>query len=385
MNPCGPFLLFLTLLAIFTVGPSSVRAERDEEKLTLSTFRRAEGRREWRFPRDHGQHPAYLLEWWYYTGIVTSGKGRRFGYQVTFFRKGVAPRHQRPSAWAVRSLYLAHATLSDLSKGEFLSEGRAGRDALALAGAASDRHEVWLLPWRAAPLADDPHGVRLMVRAEAFSLELTLRAQGPPVLHGRGGLDQKGAEPGQASWYYSQPRLETTGWVERDGRRHEVRGTTWMDHEFGTNQLGEDQTGWDWFGLRLSDGTSLMLYRLRRQDGGIAPHSSGSLIGADGRTVLLQLGDGPNPVTLTPLRWWQSPASQARYPVAWRIVVPAENLELEITPELDNQELTAGRGVPFPYWEGAVRVTGTRGGIAISGEGYLELTGYAGGLRESFR
>ncbi len=349
-------------------------------------FRRAQGTRQWAFPRDHGQHPAYRLEWWYYTGNLQTAAGRRFGYQVTFFRLALpTPDAVRASAWSAESLYLAHAALSDVARKEFRNDGRVGRGSLGVSGASRERHAVWLAQWRAAPLADDPHGVSLAIPADGFTLQLTLRARKPPVLHGDGGLDQKGPQTGQASWYYSLTRLETTGSIEVKGTRHSVTGYSWMDHEFGTNQLAADQAGWDWFAIQLDDGSDLMLYRMRGKDGSTGTFSGGSLIDPAGgvRTLSPELG-GDAGYRLEALRQWRSPRSNAAYPVAWRIAVPRGELVLETAPAFDAQELLPGRGVPFPYWEGAITVRGTRAGKPVRGEGYMELTGYAGGLSEFF-
>ena len=347
-------------------------------------FLAAEGERTWAFPRDHGQHPAYRIEWWYYTGHLEGPGGRRFGFQVTFFRLGLRARPgARASAWATGALYSAHAALSDLTRGRFRHAGRAARDGLDLAGAATHRHQVWVGPWRADALPDDPHGTRLTVRAPDFALELTLHARTPPVLHGRGGLDRKGPAPGQASWYYSLPDLAATGTVAAGGETVPVQGSAWMDHEFGTSQLGPEREGWDWWALRLSDGHALMLYRLRARGGGTAPFSGGTLIDPAGRGTPFDLApDGP--ARLRPTRHWESPDG-TRYPVAWRIELPTQGLALDVTPELDAQELTPTAGVPFPYWEGAVRVAGTHAGRAVTGRGYQELAGYAGDLSAAFR
>jgi predicted secreted hydrolase len=352
-------------------------------------FRRAAGHRDWRFPRDHGQHPAYKLEWWYYTGIVRTAEGRPFGFQVTVFRQGVgsaanATDPQRPSAWAVRSLYLGHAALSDIAARRFLHAGRAGRDSLALAGAALDRAQVWLGDWRVDPLPDDPHGVRIAVDAGSFALALELRAQGPPVLHGAGGLDRKGGQPGEASWYYSLPRLATTGTVTLDGAALPVTGATWMDHEFGTSQLAPELVGWDWLALRLDDGSALMLYRLRRADGSASPFSGGTFLAADGRRSALDFAPAAPP-PMTPGRSWRSAATGGVYPLEWDVALPAQGLRLHVAPAFDAQEQSAAPGTPFAYWEGAVWASGTRAGKALRGEGYLELTGYAGALGGALR
>ena len=379
--------LVLGLLVPVMAGATRAQ-EGPPEGASGSTFRRAEGQREWRFPRDHGQHPAYRLEWWYYTGIVSTGTGRRFGYQVTFFRQGLpVAKPRRASAWAARSLYLAHAAVSDLSNRRYLRDERVGRDSLGLSGAAPDRHAVWLGKWRADALPDDPHGVRLRVAsAGKFSLDLTLRAQKPPVLHGQAGLDAKGPRPGQASWYYSLPRLKTGGVLSLDGARMVVRGDTWMDHEFGTSQLSPGVVGWDWLALRLDDGHDLMLYRLRLGSGGAAPQSAGSWIAPDGKRVPLSLAaDRPGGGVMRPGRLWRSPGSGGAYPLEWTISLPTLALELRVTPAFDAQEQLAGPGTPFAYWEGVVRAEGTRAGRPLGGEGYLELTGYVGKLGGALR
>jgi predicted secreted hydrolase len=362
-------------------------------------FERAAGRRTWSFPQDHGQHPRYRLEWWYYTGIVRTAEGRAFGYQATFFRQGLNPApDRRGSAWRVGSLYLAHLAVSDLARGRFVHAVQAGRDSLDLSGAAPDRQQVWLNGWRADPLAGNRDGVRLRAQNETLGIALELAAARPPVLHGSGGLDRKGAGPGQASWYYSLTRLQTKGTLRVGGESWEVAGTSWMDHEFGTSQLGADQVGWDWFALRLDSGADLMLYRLRTADGHASATSGGTLLEADGRVIRLRLADAaPSPAgtdgtdvtdvtaSAEPKQHWTSPATRAKYPVGWSLRVPRLGLELTLEPAMEAQELLPGAGLPFGYWEGAVWVHGQRGGQPVRGEGYLELTGYAGDVRGAFR
>ncbi len=371
-----------------SAGTASVAQPADSETAVASSagFRRAEGRRRWAFPRDHGQHPAYRLEWWYYTGIVRTAQGRPFGFQVTFFRQGIAGADpKRPGAWAARSLYLAHAAVSDIAGQRFLHDSRLGRDSLALSGAAADRHTVWLRGWRADALPDDPHGVRLALTADGFALALTLRAERPPVLHGAGGLDRKGPEPGQASWYYSLPRLATTGTLTVADTAHAVQGTAWMDHEFGTSQLAPHLAGWDWLALRLTDGSDLMLYRLRGRDGATDPRSGGTWVAADGRATPLTLTGESADARMQATRHWESPATGGRYPVAWAVALPGRELRLTIRPAFDGQEQTPAAGTPFAYWEGVVWAEGTRAGTPLRGEGYLELTGYGGELGGALR
>jgi predicted secreted hydrolase len=382
-------LLMALALGVASVVPASDAGERAVAPAAEHTFARAEGRRAWSFPWDHGAHPAYRLEWWYYTGVVRTAAGRSFGYQVTFFRQGLAPRPDRSgSAWRTGSLYLAHAAISDLDGGRYVYVSRTGRDSLGLSGAADDRERVWLGAWRVEPSAKGTH---LEIADATLGVSVTLGAGGTPVLNGERGLDRKGSAPGQASWYASLPRRSTTGTLRIGTESWPVAGTTWMDHEFGTSQLGSDQVGWDWFGLRLDSGDALMLYRLRGADGRATAASGGTFIHRDGRTEHVRLVDDDaraadrSAATATPQRTWTSPASHVAYPLAWRVRVPSAALDIAVEPALDNQELAAGAGLPFGYWEGVVRVKGSQGGRAVSGDGYLELTGYSGDIRGSFR
>jgi predicted secreted hydrolase len=335
----------------------------------------ADGTRAWSFPRDHGAHPEFRTEWWYFTGIVAAADGRRFGYQLTFFRQGIVPVAADPgSPWSVRDVYLAHFTLTDVREGSFRVGERVSRAGPGLAGASVDALRVWVLDWSATAEGD---GFALEAREGDIAIRLSLRPRRQPVLHGSGGLSRKGPAPGQASWYASVTDLETTGTVRSgDGAEVAVRGASWFDHEFGSGQLAGDLAGWDWFGLRLSDGRALMVYRLRRRDGSAAPASSGTLVGADGTARHLTRDE----VTIEPLTTWRSPHSDARYPARWRVLVPAAGVALELAPLVPDQELRTGRSTGVTYWEGAVAGGGTAGGAAVTAEGYAELTGYAGGM-----
>jgi predicted secreted hydrolase len=335
----------------------------------------ADGTRVWSFPRDHGSHPEYRTEWWYFTGILAAADGRRFGYQLTFFRQGIVPAADDPgNPWSIRDLYLAHFTLTDVRKGSFRVGERVSRAGPGLAGAGVGGLKAWVLDWSAAAGGET---LTLTAREGAVGIRLSLRPRRLPVLHGFGGLSRKGPAPGQASWYSSVTDLETTGTVRTaDGTEVAVRGASWFDHEFGSGQLAEDLAGWDWFGLRLSDGRALMVYRLRRRDGTAAPASSGTLVGADGSVRHLTREE----VAIEPLETWRSPHSSARYPARWRVSVPAAGIALEISPLVPDQELRTGRSTGVTYWEGAVAGSGTVAGSPVSTEGYIELTGYAGGM-----
>lgn len=325
------------------------------------------------FPRDHASHPDYKIEWWYYTGNVATAAGRRFGYQLTFFRVGVDPAPANPSRWAVRDLYMAHLAVSDPQGRRYRYDERLSRGGPGLSGAATDRYKVWNDDWTAGLDAQGRHV--LSARSREAGLSLVLDEGKPPAINGIDGISQKGATPGNASHYYSVTRMPTRGTLTLEGERFEVTGESWMDHEFGTSFLEPEQQGWDWLSLQLDGHRELMLYQLRRGDGSRDPRSSGTLVEPDGRTRHLTASD----FQLVPSGATAVGTSGATYPVGWNITVPSEGLTLTVTTPLPNQELrTLGAGIA--YWEGMVTVSGTARGRAISGRGYLEMTGYKGSL-----
>jgi predicted secreted hydrolase len=344
-------------------------------------FARVNGPRQMVFPQDQGPHDDFRTEWWYYTGSLTADTGERFGYQLTFFRRALLPpaaRAARPSDWAADQVYMAHFALTDVSGGAHHSFERLERGAARLAGAQADPYRVWLDDWSVEEIAGGSNGspARLRATSDDISLDLTLRDLKGPILQGDGGYSRKGPEPGNASTYYSLPRIATSGTVSVDGRTFTVDGLSWMDHEFSTSALGADQAGWDWFSLQLDNDYELMLFRLRRADGSLDGFSSGTLIAPDGTTRTL----GPGDFTVEPSGRWRSPRTGATYPAGWTLTVPAADLGLTITPRLADQEMN----VSYTYWEGAVAAEGTMAGKPVSGGGYVELTGYAGSMQGQF-
>jgi predicted secreted hydrolase len=333
-------------------------------------YARATEPRTFSFPADHGPHPDYRTEWWYYTGNLESPEKRHFGFQLTFFRVALAPHLlPRQSAWATNQMYMAHFAVTDVASGRFYTFERFSRGALDLAGAQAQPFRVWLEDWVAEAKDEGALPVRLRAAEGDVAIDLILDSAMAPVLQGSEGLSQKGPEPGNASYYYSFTRMSAAGTVRIEDQRFAVQGLAWMDREWSTSALGPDLTGWDWFAVQLSNGQDLMFYRLRRQDGSTDPFSAGLLVRNDGSTRRL----GPADVVLEPRGYWQSSPGGARYPVRWRLRVPTEGLDLEITPYLPDQELD----LSVRYWEGAVRVQGMQSGQAVTGSGYLELTGYA--------
>ena len=335
-------------------------------------FARATGPRDFVFPADHGSHPAYRIEWWYFTGNVATERGRHFGFELTFFRYALAPpvdRREGASAWRTEQVWMAHFALTDTANGRFIARERLTRDALELAGAESEPLRIWVKDWSATAVGDSADSeLRLFARDDATALTLTLTPTVLPVPQGDNGFDVKGAGVGNASYYYSVPRLEAQGDVTIDGESVAVNGLAWLDREWSTSSLDPGTVGWDWFALHLSDGGSLMFYRLRSVDGEATGFSAGTLVRADGVRTRLAAND----VTLTPLEYWTSPTTGARYPVVWRLVAARAGISLDIEPYLNNQELD----LSVRYWEGAVRARGDGPGGPLTAQGYLELAGY---------
>ncbi len=332
--------------------------------------RQAQPGRELVFPQDHGKHPNFLTEWWYFTGNVTTDDGRSIGYQLTFFRRSVQSQAQpRASEWAVRDIYMAHFAITDIKAGEFFHSELISRKGPGLAGAADDNLHVFIKDWSARKSGD-----RIVLRARSGDkvLSLDLTPLKPVVLHGDNGYSRKGDREGQASHYYSYTRLKTQGTIQHGDRSYKVSGLSWMDHEFGSSILFKDQAGWDWISLQMNDGTELMVFRLRKTDG--SPETPfGTFVSAQGKVRDLH---GAR-IDIIPVGYWISPVSDARYPTAWNLEIPSLNLSLKVTAALDQQELITKGSTRVVYWEGAVTATGSRGGDHVKGRGYVELTGYA--------
>lgn len=327
----------------------------------LAIFATARPGYQYQFPRDHWSHPEFKTEWWYWTGNLQTAEGRRFGFELTFFRQASSPEPARDK-WDPRDLYLAHLTLSDVAAGKFHHSERVNRAGPGLAGAEG---RVWNGNWEA-----DLSMIRAV--SDTFKLNLRTRSDKPPVIHGRDGISQKAPGEGRASHYISFTRLITSGTIEVEGKTFTVTGQSWMDHEFFTHQLEANQAGWDWMSIQLDNGEELMLFRLRRKDGSLDPFSAGTHVDAAGRSRALASSE----FSLEPSGYWTSPVTRANYPQIWRIRAPGLGLELDASTPMRNQEL-AGKGRFSPtYWEGAMDYRGTMRGKPVAGRGYLEMTGY---------
>jgi predicted secreted hydrolase len=325
------------------------------------------------FPRDHFDHPNYQTEWWYYTGNIISSDGRRFGFELTFFRQGVNRDAKKTNLWDVRDLYLAHLALSDLDGGHFYHTERTNRGGPGIAGVSGGDGRIWNGNWQIHWNGDEQ---TLGAVDPGFELRFTLKAKKPPVLQGENGVSQKAAGAGHASHYISLTRLAANGSIALNGKTFQVTGLAWMDHEFFTHQLEVEQVGWDWFSVQLADNTELMLFRIRRKDGSVDPFSAATFVDDHGQVAHLRSTE----FALQSVgEMWTSPVTKATYPVHWKITVPKLGLDLEMKTALRSQELSGGdsNGTLTPsYWEGAVTYEGTRADTKIKGAGYLEMTGY---------
>ena len=302
-------------------------------------YARAKVPRPLMFPQDHGAHPDFKSEWWYFTGNLEAPDRRRFGFQFTVFRSAVRPRGGgHASAWRTRQVYLGHAALSDIRSQRFYHDERFARGALGLAGASSAPLRVWLEDWQVQAIGPNEPAVlkvRLTARTDDFELDLELASSKPVVLHGDRGLSAKSDTPGNASYYYSYSRLQAGGQVRVAGSAHDVEGLAWFDHEWSTSALEEQQTGWDWFSLQFDDGTELMLFQLRDRRGPDRYYRSGTLVAADGSATRL----GPGEFRIETLDEWRSPRTGAAYPARWRITLPSRQLDVHVVPLLADQEM----------------------------------------------
>ena len=368
-NSIKIFILIPLLLPIFVL-PAAASESGDYLSVT--------GPCNLEFPRDHGAHPGYRTEWWYYTGNLRSEKGDPYGFQLTFFRIRISPPGDeknwpsKPSAWRVSQVYLAHAAVSDIAGQQHLYAEDVARAALGMAGViqSSQHTKIYLKNWSTQIEADQQ---RLKVNAADFSYEFSFKPTKPLVMHGDRGYDRKGSTPDRASCYYSFTRLEGKGSITIGGNAVAVAGAAWMDHEVSTASLEPGITGWDWFSLQLADYSEIMVYLFRTDKDGLHAASSGTYIDADGMTHQIAGED----IALDVLDTWQSKQSKGRYPSKWQMLIRPLALDVRITSRLPDQEMRTLNSTGVTYWEWSVSVKGTKIKQPVDGEGYVELTGYA--------
>ena len=365
------FMLVIATLALGTwlvwqTRPASMEGERLSTSALLNdapeSFRQVTEPRPFEFPADHAAHPGYRNEWWYFTGNLDGPEGRPLGFQFTLFRFELDQGPRADSAWATDAVWMAHLALSDIEGRVFHQAERFARGALELAGATDERW--WLRDWE---VLRDGERFELAADAGEFGLDLRLEQVRPVVLQGDRGYSRKGPQAGNASHYYSLTRLEAAGTVRVGDESIPVEGLAWLDREWGSSQLAEDLDGWDWFSLQLDDGRDVMVYRLRSVDDEASRFSAGKIVYPNGESRTL----GPEAFKATPQDAWQD-AEGNRWPVAWTVEIPSEDLALDVEARFDQQHWTGA----VSYWEGAVGVRDAETGKMV-GRGYLELSGYA--------
>jgi predicted secreted hydrolase len=362
-------LLATTLQADDNDGPEPSRLSQLLGAGNNDGFDKAIEARDFIFPQDHGPHPSFRNEWWYLTGNLDDKSGRRFGFEVTFFRFALTPDPPKSdSNWRSNQVYIAHFAITDVDRERFLVAQKYSRDALGLAGAQARPFRVWIDDWQLAASASDTARWQLRAMNDDFGIELSLLPAKNPVLQGMDGLSQKSDEEGNASYYYSITRFETTGTVSVGQDSFSVSGLSWLDREWSSSALSPKQKGWDWFSLQLSDGSDLMFYNIRKTDGSQDVHSAGTWISKSGKGSVIDRDEIEIDVTDE----WQNPDGDS-YPAGWTVRLPQRDLSLTIAPVMDDQELST----TVRYWEGAVDVSGERMGKPVTGRGYVELTGYA--------
>jgi predicted secreted hydrolase len=367
------FLLILFSLCFLLCSPALAVGTQltwlDSAPASSANFRKAMTPQTWHFPEDFGPHKDFQTEWWYYTGNLETEEGRPFGFQLTFFRQALTANPKTTeSNWRGNQIYSAHFTLSDIRDRTFYPYERFSRGNLDLAGAQSQPYQVWLQDWSARELESGK--VQLQAQTSDTALDLVVEQTLAPVLQGDRGLSIKGLEPGNASYYYSLVQQPTTGTVTIKGKPYNVKGITWKDHEYSTSALSAGTVGWDWFSMQFQNGSALMLYLLRHDDGTFESTSAGTYIAADGTSQPLKLEDWQVKV----LNTWKSSKSKAAYPSEWTIEIPKLDITLQAKSMMPDQELNTSTAT---YWEGAVAFDGTMQGNPLQGKGYVELTGYA--------
>ena len=372
--------LFLLLLFLISCAPPEVPVAEVQVPEVAGIdeippgFVVADGSRPLTFPADFGAHDDFRTEWWYYTGNLQTPEGRHFGFELTIFRVGlVPPTVELPtdSEWYHHSAYFAHFALSDIASERFYAFERYSRPGPGLAGAQAEPYHVWLEDWNITEVS--PAVYHLQASQAEITLDLTLTDEMGVIPHGENGYSRKGENASNASYYYSQPQLRAEGIVQIEENSFPVTGLAWKDHEFSSGVLDENQIGWDWFSLQFEDSSALMLFQLRERGGGLSASSSGTFISPDGKPQSVQKTE----FDIIVLDQWQSPHTGGLYPASWEVRLAEQDCMLQVQPWMADQE------IHFPtvtYWEGAVHFEGSCNGIPVQGNGYVELTGYAGNL-----
>ena len=315
-------------------------------------------------PGDFFHKQGYQVQWWYFTGHLSDGEGREFGYELTFFAVGIQ-RRDYASHFGVQQIYISHFAISDIEGNTFYFSDDADAGVFDYAGADDKQLRVWVGRNRLHGTFQD---MRLMAADGEKSLALRLKPVKPLALNGMNGFSRKSEDsPFTASVYFSYTRMHTEGKLAIGDKVFTVKGESWFDREITTRGLSDKQSGWDWFAVQLDDDREIMISLLRKRDGSIDRYSSGTLVYRDG-TFRHLARDG---FSVKVLSHYRSKKTGARYPSLWEVSIPSEDLKIRIVPLIEDQEVIARKSTGNYYWEGACRVEGSARGRA-----YIEMTGY---------
>lgn len=319
-------------------------------------------------PKDHAAHYNYQMEWWYYTGHLTTEDGQELGYEVTFFKRitnedkvpgCIIPM---PAHWFKDVGMLGHFAVTDINNKKFTAKEI--NNFVSSSKADSDKYDINVNGWSVR----EENGKHILyAKMKGYQIALQLEPTKPAALNGPNGIVNKGGS--NANYYYSFTNISTTGSITINGKTKKVTGKSWMDHEFGTMKLTHSQTGWDWFSIQLDNNCELMLY-LVKDNQNLVAESGGTFVLPDGKTVWLKVSD----IDIKNLAYWYSKKTDSNYPSSWEISIKSLNMKLLVNPAVAEQELNLK---PIPYWEGAVKVNGTYNNSPVNGQGYIELVGYS--------
>ena len=306
------------------------------------------------FPKDHGAHNDYRIEWWYLTANLEGPDGTPYGLQWTLFRSALNP--SEGEGWNSAQLWMGHAAITTPSA-HYVTE-RLGRGGIGQAGVKVDeRFEAWIDDWYLRG-STDFNEMELRAVGPDFGYDMTLSAQGPLVLQGDAGYSVKSAA-GQASYYYSQPFYDIAGTLALQEGDIAVTGHAWLDREWSSQPLASDQTGWDWFSLSFDSGARMMGFVLRSNE--TAPYTSATWIDADGTATPMPNG------AFQAQEINRTDVAGRSVPTTWAVQLPEKGVDLTVSALNPQAWMTTS----VPYWEGPITIEGSH-----AGTGYLEMTGY---------
>ncbi|MCY4130216.1 MAG: carotenoid 1,2-hydratase [Gammaproteobacteria bacterium] len=307
------------------------------------------------FPRDHGEHLDFQTEWWYLVGIVADESQREFGFQFTLFRQALTPTESHENDWRTGQIYMAHFAISDVAASNHIAYERFSRGHEHLAGVSTAPFKAFLEDWVLRSVGKSFAPLHLRTQAKGYALDLTIDATKAPVLHGEDGLSWKSAT--NASYYYSIPRMQTSGTLSTPDQSYKVNGYAWLDREWSTGILNPNYQGWNWLTLHLDDGRDLVLFNLVPKTNDVDVMPVGMLVEKDGNRIRLS----PDEWHMNPTRYWRS------WPIDWELKLRDQSFTIEAA--FDDQLMSTS----VRYWEGVVFAFDDDQRV---GTGYLELTGY---------